>query len=129
MIIIAKYSNDGFTIRAQRGEYKTVKIDNNFIIQTLKNPRGLINKEIFQFLKETKKNSNQYLVKIIGEEDLLVLPAVLENENAFIFYGQPPMTDLNPPIPSGCVGIYSSRKVIEKYNAIFAQFDIAELPH
>ncbi|WP_371805606.1 DUF359 domain-containing protein [Candidatus Lokiarchaeum ossiferum] len=90
------------------------------------NPRGMIADDIFAFIRKTISNSNQYIIKINGEEDLLVVPAVLETSNCFIFYGQPPLTDLGTNIPSGCVGIFNDDVVKAHFQEIFDQMEPIE---
>ncbi len=107
----------------QRGGEIKLPVLPQFKEISFKNPRGLIAKEIFQFIRTTRSNSDQFLVRIEGEEDLLVVPAVLETDNWFIFYGQPPVTDVGESIPAGCVGIYSSPLVKENFQAIFDQLE------
>nr|WP_162306805.1 DUF359 domain-containing protein [Candidatus Prometheoarchaeum syntrophicum] len=93
----------------------------SLINKTFKNPAGFINEEIFEFISETIDDNNHYLVVIDGEEDLLVIPAILKSKNTFIFYGQPPITDINPPIPAGCVVIYNNYEVKQRVEKLFEQ--------
>jgi uncharacterized protein (UPF0218 family) len=82
-----------------------------FFDQTIefKNPEGTINKECWKIFREVIKSGKRTLIKITeGEEDLLILPLVLEvpileNVRNFAFYGQPPITDSNFIIPEGIV--------------------------
>ena len=100
----------------------------NSIKKTYYNPAGFINEEIFEFIKETINDDNQYLVVIDGEEDLLVIPAILESNNSFIFYGQPPITDIIPPIPAGCVVIYNNSEIKQRMNELFEEMEsVSEL--
>jgi uncharacterized protein (UPF0218 family) len=109
----------------QRGTKVKPKLPEGIIECTLSNPRGTINSEIADFIVKKFHDPLQYLVMIDGEEDLLVLPAVLESdEKAFIFYGQPPITDASPPIPAGCVGIFADSAIKQKYRTILNRFDI-----
>jgi len=93
------------------------------IKKTFYNPAGFINEEIFDFIKETINDDNQYLVIIDGEEDLLVIPAILEINNSFIFYGQPPITDIIPPIPAGCVVMYNNSEIKQRIKELFEQME------
>jgi uncharacterized protein (UPF0218 family) len=74
-----------------------------------KNPEGIVNKEFWGLIKKVIHSKEKTLVKIIeGEEDLLVLPLILEipiseEEKNYAFYGQPPITDSNFIIPEGIV--------------------------
>lgn len=88
------------------------------------NPRGMINSDIFAFLKKNYASKLRLLVYVEGEEDLLVLPAVLEGESGYyIFYGQPPITDAQPPISAGCVGVQVNEKIQSEYKEILNLFE------
>ena len=87
------------------------------------NPAGFINEEIFEFIRETINDDYQYLVVIDGEEDLLVIPAILESNNSFIFYGQPPITDIIPPIPAGCVVINNNSEIKQRIRKLLEQME------
>ncbi len=93
------------------------------IKKTFYNPAGFINEKIFEFFQETINDDNQYLVIIDGEEDLLVIPAILESNNSFIFYGQPPITDIIPPIPAGCVVIYNNSEIKQRMKELFEEME------
>lgn len=112
---------DGETQRG-RNRFIFPKLE-NMTNKTFYNPAGFINKEIFEFIKETIKDDNQYLVNINGEEDLLVIPAILESINSFIFYGQPPITDVIPPISAGCVVIYNKYELKQRIKKLFEQME------
>lgn len=56
--------------------------------QTIKNPAGTIQKECWHIIKEAIKNKTN--ICIDGEEDLLVIPAVLQGgNNNLVIYGLP----------------------------------------
>ena len=112
---------DGETQRG-RNRFIFPKLE-NMTNKTFNNPAGFINEEIFEFIRETIKDDNQYLVNINGEEDLLVIPAILESKNSFIFYGQPPITDVIPPISAGCVVIYNKPEVKQRIKKLFEQME------
>jgi len=108
----------------QRGSNRFLFPELETIIKkTFYNPAGFINEEIFEFIRETINDGNQYLVVIDGEEDLLVIPAILESNKTFIFYGQPPITDINPPISAGCVVIYNNFEVKQRIKKLFEQLE------
>ena len=71
------------------------------------------------------------LLKITkGEEDLLVLPLVLElpleeNVKNFVFYGQPPITDSKHAIPEGIVLVDVNIEIqnkVKKYINLMEKF-------
>ena len=56
----------------------------------VRNPAGMITEEAFHIVMEAAKGTQRTSVLVDGEEDLLVIPAVLgAPENAFVIYGQP----------------------------------------
>ena len=112
---------DGETQRG-RNQFLIPEVD-IIIKKTFNNPAGFINEEIFEFISQTINDDNQYLVVIDGEEDLLVIPAILNSNNTFIFYGQPPITDIIPPIPAGCVVIYNNSEVKQRVKKLFEQME------
>ncbi|MFX0186602.1 MAG: DUF359 domain-containing protein [Candidatus Hodarchaeota archaeon] len=90
-------------------------------------PAGLIPKESWALLRKIVKSEKRTVLKITeGEEDLLVLPLVLEipiekNVKNFVFYGQPPITDSRHTIPEGIVMVdvnKSIQKVVKKFIAL-----------
>ena len=105
-----------------RNQFMIPNLENS-IKKTFYNPAGFIKKEIFDFFQETINDDNQYLVVIDGEEDLLVIPAILKSNNSFIFYGQPPITDIKPPIPAGCVVIYNNFELKQRMKELFEQME------
>jgi uncharacterized protein (UPF0218 family) len=105
-----------------RNQFMVPKLKNS-IKKTFYNPAGFINEEIFEFFLDTIKDNNQYIVVIDGEEDLLVIPAILKSNNSFIFYGQPPITDIKPPIPAGCVVIYNNSELKQRIKELFEQME------
>jgi len=90
-------------------------------------PAGLIPKESWALLRKIVTSEKRTVLKITdGEEDLLVLPLVLEipiekNVKNFVFYGQPPITDSRHTIPEGIVMVdvnKSIQKVVKKFIAL-----------
>ena len=91
------------------------------------NPAGSIPKESWNLLRKIILSNKRTILKITeGEEDLLVLPLVMEiplekNVRNFVFYGQPPITDSENIIPEGIVMVNinkSIQKVVKKYIAL-----------
>jgi uncharacterized protein (UPF0218 family) len=108
----------------QRGQKVVFKLTNTIKQKTFENPRGMINEEIFTLVKKWQRDPLQYLIYVKGEEDLLVLPMVIAMDTpSFVFYGQPPITDATPPIPAGCVGIYSDESMKNHYKKMLDRFD------
>lgn len=89
-------------------------------ILEIENPEGTIQKKFWALIRDVIKSKKKTLIKIItGEEDLLVLPLILElpleqNIKNFVFYGQPPITDAEITIPEGIVIIDVKEKIQNK---------------
>ncbi len=114
---------DGGTQRGERVELAPEKYRKRV---TFENPRGTINAEIFSFFRDTWEDDLTYIVEIKGEEDLLVIPAVISCEKALIAYGQPPVTDLAEKIPAGCVVIENSPDMVKRCRDLLDQFEAVE---
>ncbi len=87
-------------------------------------PTGSIPKESWTLLRKIVLSNKRTVLKITeGEEDLLVLPLVLEispekNIKNFVFYGQPPITDSKHTIPEGIVMVRVNKTIqqgVKKY--------------
>ena len=74
----------------QRKQYPIVDMS-KFEVLEANNPAGQITFEAWALIKETIKiDDNKMIIKITGEEDLLVLPAISETPyNSKVLYGQP----------------------------------------
>ena len=90
-------------------------------------PAGFIPKESWVLLRKIVTSEKRTVLKITdGEEDLLVLPLILEipiekNVKNFVFYGQPPITDSKHVIPEGIVMVDVNKpiqKVVKKFIAL-----------
>jgi uncharacterized protein (UPF0218 family) len=82
----------------------------------IKNPKGTIQKDSWDLFKSIIASNKRTLVKVTGEEDLLVLPLVLglpskSQVKNFVFYGQPPITDSEFTIPEGIVIVDVDEKI------------------
>ena len=77
----------------------------NFQVEVeVDNPAGTITPEARDAVMEAIPADANTLIRVNGEEDLLVVPAVVGAPFGHIIaYGQPPQTDLDPPVPAGVV--------------------------
>ncbi|KKN33037.1 hypothetical protein LCGC14_0807700 [marine sediment metagenome] len=99
-----------------------------FFEQTIEfqNPEGIIQKDCWNLFKKIIKTEKTTLVLITeGEEDLLILPLVLEipvkkGIKNFAFYGQPPITDSKYVIPEGIVIVDVDKMVQEKVKNVIS---------
>jgi uncharacterized protein (UPF0218 family) len=108
----------------QRGAKIHFNLPEGMLQKTVTNPRGMINSEVATFIQKYANDPLQYFVMVDGEEDLLVLPAILDSpDDTFVFYGQPPNTDADPPIPAGCVGIHVTADLKQNYRKVLDRFD------
>ncbi|MFX1443937.1 MAG: DUF359 domain-containing protein [Promethearchaeota archaeon] len=88
-------------------------------VSEFQSPAGAIPKESWSLLRNIVLTNKRTVLKITeGEEDLLVLPLILEiplrkNVKSYVFYGQPPITDSKHTIPEGIVMV-SVNKAIQK---------------
>jgi len=64
---------------------------NNKADFVIKNPRGIISKQLIQILKRAiNHNKQKMIIQVLGEEDLATIPAILLSPLGFsIYYGQP----------------------------------------
>ena len=76
--------------RVQRIESKIVALD-SFKVEEVKNPAGTITKDSWKIINNSLElYKSKIIIKIAGEEDLLVLPVILEAPlNSKVLYGQP----------------------------------------
>ena len=94
-----------------------------------KNPEGTINKDCWKLFREVIISEKRTLIKITdGEEDLLILPLVLEipilkGSKNFAFYGQPPITDSNFIILEGIVIVDVDKNIQEKVKKVLEIMD------
>ena len=111
----------------ERTQRKQIKIDFEEFFEKViefKNPEGTIDKDSWGLFRNIIKSGKKTLIKIIeGEEDLLVLPLILEipmeeQTKSFVFYGQPPITDSQFMIPEGIVIVNIDEKTKQKVHKI-----------
>ncbi|MBY9005724.1 MAG: DUF359 domain-containing protein [Candidatus Lokiarchaeota archaeon] len=117
------------------GKTKREKIIINFegifdkIIE-FKNPVGIIHKDSWSIIRQSINSEKKTLIKIIeGEEDLLVIPLVMEilvkkKVKNFIIYGQPPITDSKIKIDEGIVLVEVTKKIKKKISNIIKTMNI-----
>lgn len=99
-----------------------------FFEQTIEfqNPEGTINKDCWALFRDVINSEKKTLIKItFGEEDLLILPLVLEipllkGVKNFCFYGQPPITNSNFVIPEGIVIVDVDKNIQEKIKKVIS---------
>lgn len=99
--------------RVERKDIPKQSFDNAKIMH-VKNPAGTIKKEAFRMIREVLEFPRTILI-VDGEEDLLVLPALLYAPVGFsVFYGQP---------SQGLVKVDVTEKSKQKAKELMAKFD------
>ncbi|MHA1913775.1 MAG: DUF359 domain-containing protein [Promethearchaeota archaeon] len=92
----------------------------------IQNSVGTINKNSFELFRNVIETNKRTLIKVTeGEEDLLVLPLIVElpikeEETCFAFYGQPPITDSEFVIPEGIVIVKVDKNIQEKVRNVLS---------
>ncbi|MFX0098331.1 MAG: DUF359 domain-containing protein [Candidatus Hodarchaeota archaeon] len=111
---------DGKTCRE---EYE-MDLPIEYVLHPVKNLTGGITREAWYTIAKAIKSFVNTVIEVKeGEEDLLVIPLVLLSPiGSVISYGQPPVTDLDPPIPSGAVMIVVTPLVKDKFESILQKF-------
>jgi cytidyltransferase-like protein len=81
----------------------------------VKNPAATITPELITAIHKAFLSSKRFLIVVEGEEDLAVLPVLLEADNGFsVFYGQP---------GQGMVEVEVNDKIKKRTQDLIAQFD------
>jgi uncharacterized protein (UPF0218 family) len=118
---------DGKTLRE-----KTISLNlDNYIEKRVTNPREWIMNDAWVTLETTisfcTSNNCRVCVRIDGEEDLLVIPAVILSPlGSVIVYGQPPMDIDNSTTKEGIVVVLITSKLKNLAQNLLAQFEIHE---
>ena len=107
-----RFTFDYAAIDLKTGRKKT-RLDYNkpFIFQ-VKNPAGQITSSASRAILKTVKQEQKGVIRILGEEDLIVLPFVLSLPlKSLVIYGQP---------GKGCVVVLVEEKIKEKFANFFS---------
>ncbi len=107
-----------FDDKTQQGTYQSGQIAVNWKKIELINPEGYLTSDVLEFFDKTIQDPHPYLVRVDGEEDLIVIAAVLYSFHAYVVYGQPPIPSLSPPVLPGAVVIKVTQKVKKLYRKI-----------
>ena len=93
--------------------------------KTVKNPAGEITDAAWSLIREVISSGISTLISVDGEEDLLVIPVVIESpNNTFVVYGQPPKTDADVPIPEGVVFLEVTPELKSKIQMLMSKLII-----
>jgi len=108
----------------KRGKFEIKNAVSGFKIAKIKNPAGLIQAKAIELIKDTLRSNMKTMILVDGEEDLLVLPIILNsNPNTFVIYGQPPVTDLESSIPAGLVILAVTASTQTQVENLLDQFE------
>lgn len=110
--------------KTKRGEFQISANLVEYYFTRIHNPPGLIRSTAIHEIKTRLKSSDKTLIVVDGEEDLLVIPAILHSEeNTYVVYGQPPVTDLKEAIPAGLVMISVNSDTKARVQKLLDQFE------
>jgi len=110
--------------KTKRGKYEIDSIVSDFKSIKISNPAGMITHSSIQTISINLASDSKFIIIVEGEEDLLVLPVILNScENSFVVYGQPPVTDLDTAIPAGLVMIPVNSSVQKQVQDLLDQFE------
>ncbi|NMC07075.1 MAG: DUF359 domain-containing protein [Candidatus Lokiarchaeota archaeon] len=109
--------------RTQRRGYE-VAFPQGYKYREVENVTGGITRAAWETIEQVIASGTRTIIEVIGgEEDLLLIPMVLlAPDNAIMAYGQPPVTDINPPIPSGAVMVKITPAVRRAFADLFSRF-------
>ncbi|MCL2317970.1 MAG: GTP-dependent dephospho-CoA kinase family protein [Methanomassiliicoccaceae archaeon] len=80
---------DGHTERKEMTEFAALVIDKGWKEKVAKNPAGTMTAELFTAIENALKGKEE-IIRVIGEEDLAVIPCILlAPEGSKIIYGWP----------------------------------------
>ncbi len=98
MCIVDEKTKQGtFELNIDILEFKQIAVNN---------PAGCVSSNAIKTIKQQLISDTKTILMVKGEEDLLVLPTILfSQENTFVVYGQPSVTDLEDNVPAGLVMI------------------------
>ncbi|MHA1730560.1 MAG: DUF359 domain-containing protein [Promethearchaeota archaeon] len=80
--------------------------------KSVDNPAGEIRAEAWELVAALLEGERSCLLSVNGEEDLLAIPAIMEAPvPSIVAFGQPPVTDAEPPLPEGVAYILVDERV------------------
>ncbi|MFX0083352.1 MAG: DUF359 domain-containing protein [Candidatus Hodarchaeota archaeon] len=112
--------------KTQRNHFKINFEDFFEDVIEFQNQAGTIHKDCWELFKKVINSGKKTLIKITqGEEDLLILPLILEfpieqQKGHFAFYGQPPITDSKFVIPEGIVIVNIDKHIQKKVSKLIS---------
>jgi len=130
-IVTSKFNKNGiknrlsiidFVVRREKkfNSIFDLGFDNKTRVIEVDNPSGHVSSKLTAVVNnffKTKKNETRFVIKVNGEEDLAVIPAVLASPlNYQVFYGQP---------DKGVVRIVITEKIKQEIRDIISKFEAA----
>ncbi len=84
-------------------------------LRSVDNPPGEIRQEAWEIIANILEENRNCLLSVNGEEDLLAIPVIMEAPvPSIVAFGQPPVTDAEPPLPEGIAYIEVTPEVKKK---------------
>ena len=110
--------------KTKRGEFQISANLVEYYITRIHNPPGMLRSSALREVEKQLESSQKTLIVVDGEEDLLVIPAILHApENTWVVYGQPPVTDLEDEFPAGLVMIAVNDEMKARVQNLLDQFE------
>ncbi len=109
--------------RTQRRGYEAA-FPQGYKHREVENVTGGVTRAAWETIAQVIASGNRTILSVTGgEEDLLLIPLVLlAPGNAIMAYGQPPVTDIEPPIPAGAVMVKVTAAVRRTFADLFSRF-------
>jgi uncharacterized protein (UPF0218 family) len=109
--------------RTQRRGYD-IAFPQDYKHREVSNVTGGVTRAAWETIAQVIAAGKRTIIEVTGgEEDLLLIPMVLlAPDNAIMAYGQPPVTDIDPPIPAGAVMVKVTPAVRRTFADLFSRF-------
>jgi len=100
------------------------RLPSDYTRRSTDNVTGGVTLAAWRSIEAATASGKRTIIEVTGgEEDLLLIPMVLlAPDNAIIAYGQPPVTDIEPPIPAGAVMVKVTPAVRRAFEDLFSRF-------
>ncbi|MEX2682834.1 MAG: DUF359 domain-containing protein [Candidatus Sigynarchaeota archaeon] len=109
--------------KTQRRDYEAI-FPQGYERREVSNVTGGVTRVAWEAIAQAIASGKRTIIEITGgEEDLLLIPMVLlAPDGAVMAYGQPPVTDIEPPIPAGAVMVKVTANVRRAFADLFSRF-------
>nr|MDO8085300.1 DUF359 domain-containing protein [Candidatus Sigynarchaeum springense] len=109
--------------KTQRRDYEAT-FPQGYKRREVSNVTGGVTRAAWEAIAQAIASGERTIIEVTGgEEDLLLIPMVLlAPDGAIMAYGQPPVTDIEPPIPAGAVMVKVTAAVRRTFADLFSRF-------